>query len=82
MKMATKAGVINIPSKFESVAAHTAAATFPPAIDVNAIEDWTVDGNNVKYSNPAANAGSSPGIRISINPKIGNKTKVTVKVEK
>ncbi|MNC65507.1 hypothetical protein D3C75_1158050 [compost metagenome] len=42
--MLTKIGVINIPIRFENEALHTAAATFPFATEVNAIDDCTVDG--------------------------------------
>ena len=68
---------MNIPNKFDKVAAHTAAGTFPLAIEVNAIEDCTVDGSKVKYNVPATNAGSRPGIRINNSPKIGNNANVT-----
>src|SRR3546814_10716351 len=37
-------GLMKTPRKFDSDAAHNAAATLPPAIDVNAIDDCTVDG--------------------------------------
>jgi hypothetical protein len=37
-------GVRKTPRTFEAEALHTAAATFPPAIDVKVIDDWIVDG--------------------------------------
>lgn len=73
-------GVINIPKIFDKLAAQTAAETFPLAIDVKAIEDCTVDGNNVRYSTPVVNAGSSAGSLIRTSPSNGNKAKVTVRV--
>ena len=48
------AGVRPIATRFENEAAQTAAATFPPAIDVNAIDDWTVEGSNDRNSTPTA----------------------------
>ena len=39
INMATSIGVIKTPTRFERVAAQTAAATFPLANDVKAIDD-------------------------------------------
>ena len=38
-------GVSSMPSRLDAVAAHKAAGTLPRAIEVNAIEDWTVEGS-------------------------------------
>lgn len=73
-------GVMNIPRIFDRVAAQTAAETFPLAIDVKAIDDCTVDGNNVRYRTPAVNAGSSDGSLIKTRPSNGNKANVTDRV--
>jgi hypothetical protein len=35
---------MKIPSRLEAEAEHTAAATLPPAREVNAMADWTVAG--------------------------------------
>ena len=72
---ATSAGVRTMPGKLEKDAPHTAAATLPRAIAVKATDDWTVDGNSVRNSIPAA---SGPGkARDRSRPTNGN----TIKVE-
>ena len=38
--------------RLEAEALHTAAATLPPAIAVNAIELWTVEGSSARNSSP------------------------------
>ncbi|SHX00483.1 Uncharacterised protein [Mycobacteroides abscessus subsp. abscessus] len=48
----TNTGVMKTPNIFETDALTTAAATLPRAIDVNAIEDCTVEGNRHRYSTP------------------------------
>ncbi|SLJ38650.1 Uncharacterised protein [Mycobacteroides abscessus subsp. abscessus] len=48
----TNTGVMKTPNMFETDALTTAAATLPRAIDVNAIEDCTVEGNRHRYSTP------------------------------
>src|SRR3546814_10826205 len=45
-------GLMKTPRKFDSDAAHNAAATLPPAIDVNAIDDCTVDGIKQRSTTP------------------------------
>jgi hypothetical protein len=50
--VAAKRGVITMPRRFEKEALHIAAATLPLAIDVKAMEDWTVDGRKHRNSNP------------------------------
>jgi hypothetical protein len=42
-----------MPSKLDADALHTAAGTLPLAMDVNAIDDWTVDGNVQRKRTPA-----------------------------
>ena len=44
MKKLMRSGVRKTPSTFEADALHTAAATFPFAIEVNVMEDWIVEG--------------------------------------
>src|SRR3546814_19154695 len=46
-------GLMKTPRKFDSDAAHNAAATLPPAIDVNAIDECTVDGIKQRSTTPA-----------------------------
>ena len=71
-------GVSRMPSRLEAVAAHSAAATLPRAIEVNAIEDCTVDGSTHSISTPAHSAGvSSPGaIARAVSPSAGNSRNV------
>ena len=67
-----------MPSRLDAVAAHSAAATLPRAIEVNAIEDCTVDGSTHSISSPAHSGGvSSPGaIARAVSPSTGNTRKV------
>ena len=37
-----------MPMRFDADALHTAAGTLPPAIEVKAIEDCTVEGNRLR----------------------------------
>ena len=69
-------GVSSIPSRLDAVAAHSAAAP-PRAIEVNAIEDCTVDGTAHSNSSPAHSGGvSSPGaIARAASPSTGNARK-------
>ena len=48
----TSTGVTKMPSMFDAEALTTAAATLPRAIEVNAMEDCTVDGSRHRYSTP------------------------------
>jgi hypothetical protein len=41
-----------MPARLEKVAAQTAAATLPRAIEVKAIDDCTVDGSRQRNSTP------------------------------
>ena len=41
-----------VADKEKIVAAHRAADTFPRAIDVKAIDDWTVEGSTDRRINP------------------------------
>src|SRR5258708_32017333 len=74
----TSGGVTTIPIRLENDALHIAAATFPFAMDVNAIEDCTVDGRQHKNITPAYKAGvnnSGTNTRES-KPSNGKNTKV------
>ncbi|MGW0655632.1 hypothetical protein ACWD4T_43905, partial [Streptomyces umbrinus] len=44
--------VSTMPTREEKEPAQIAAGTFPRAIEVKAIEDWTVDGTRVRKSRP------------------------------
>ena len=44
----TRSGVKNIPKMFEAEAETIAAGILPPAMDVKAIDDWTVEGKTHK----------------------------------
>ena len=48
----TSKGVRNMPKMLEAEAEQMAAGTLPPAIEVNAIEDWTVDGRTQRNRMP------------------------------
>ena len=51
-----------MPSRLDAVAAHSAAGTLPRAIEVNAIDDWTVEGSTHSRISPVHSGGvSSPG---------------------
>ncbi len=71
-------GVSRMPNRLDAVAAHSAAATLPRAIEVKAIEDCTVDGSTHSISTPAHSGGvSSPGaIARAVSPSAGNTRKV------
>jgi hypothetical protein len=45
-------GVRNIPRRLDAEALHSAAATFPPAIDVKATEACTVEGKVQRNRRP------------------------------
>ena len=67
-----------MPSRLDAVAAHSAAATLPRAIEVKAIEDCTVDGSRHSISSPAHSGGvSNSGATARIvSPIAGNSRKV------
>ena len=71
-------GVSRMPTRLDAVAAQSAPATLPRAIEVNAIEDCTVDGSTHSTSSPAHSAGvSSPGaIARAASPSAGNNRNV------
>ncbi|MNC68230.1 hypothetical protein D3C75_1188020 [compost metagenome] len=50
--MPTNSGDRKIPSRLDAEAAHTAAATLPPAREVNAMADCTVAGKIHRYKKP------------------------------
>src|SRR5580698_2254285 len=70
----TIAGVMKMPSKLDADAAQTAAGTFPRPMEVNAMEDWTVDGSVQRNRTPIYSVGVTSGVRIglSANPSNGN----------
>src|SRR6201996_1087366 len=74
----TSNGVSAIPTMFDSDALPGAAETFPRAIEVNAIEDCTVDGTRHRNSSPLyrsrfSSHGTSPR---AASPSSGKTTKV------
>src|SRR6185312_15405656 len=71
-------GVMKMPSRLDAEAAHTAAETFPRAIEVNAIDDCTVDGRVHRNSTPRYRLGVTSGASSGRNaqPISGNSTKV------
>ena len=73
-----------MPTMLEMDAAQTAPATLPPAIDVNAIDDCTVEGNKVINNMPLASIGSPSCVRFIAcdkpNPNSGNSAKVIASV--
>lgn len=74
----TSSGVMKMPSRLDADAAHTAADTLPCAIEVNAIEDCTVDGNVHRKRMPSASCVPTMPVtsdRVSV-PSSGNSTKV------
>src|SRR6478736_3396642 len=78
----TSAGVTTMPIRLENDALHIAAATFPFAMDVNAIEDCTVDGRQHKNITPAYKSGvntSGTNTRES-KPSNGKNTKVNARM--
>src|SRR3546814_18510945 len=66
------------PRKFDSDAAHNAAATLPPAIDVHAIDDCTVDGIKQRSTTPTMRAdGRAPERKWEIpTPTTGKRANV------
>src|SRR3546814_8688206 len=71
-------GLMKTPRKFDSDAAHNAAATLPPAIDVNAIDDCTVDGIKQRSTTPTMRGdGRAPERKWEIpTPRTGNSANV------
>src|SRR5271163_5254553 len=70
-----------MPTRLDAEALHKAAATLPPAIEVNAIEDCTVDGRvhrNIRPSTIGAGNSAEAAGR-SARPKSGKSTKVAAK---
>ncbi len=65
----TRAGVRNTPRMFEADAETTAPATLPLAIEVNAIEDCTVEGTRDRYSRPACRPGFSQPVVAATMPR-------------
>ena len=48
-----------MPTRLDAEALHRAAATLPPAIEVNAIEDCTVEGRVHRKSRPSTIGGAN-----------------------
>jgi hypothetical protein len=71
-----------MPTSVEAEALHKAAAMLPPAIEVNAIEDCTVEGRAHRNIRPTtiggANRAEASGL--SARPASGNRTKVAAKI--
>src|SRR5215470_5103121 len=67
-----------MPRMLDSEAAHRAAATLPPAIEVKTTEACTVDGKVQRKTKPAYRDGAStvPDNGYIASPSIGNATKV------
>ena len=74
-------GVMKTPSMLDRDAVQTAAATFPRAIDVNAIDDCTVDGRMVRNRKPIFTLGliSISGRQLTARPSSGKRTNVLVR---
>ena len=54
---ATSSGVTITPSRFDRLALVRAPATLPPAMEVKAMDDCTVDGSRHRYSIPVSRSG-------------------------
>ena len=71
-----------MPTRLDAEALHKAAATLPPAIEVNAIEDCTVEGRVHRNSKPSTIGGANKAEASgrSARPASGNRTKVVAKI--
>ena len=71
-------GVSAMPRMFDNEADTTAAGTLPCAIDVNAMDDCTVDGRQQMNNTPSASEGPSVAYAsgASSSPSTGNSTYV------
>ena len=80
IKRPASSGVMKTPSILDSEAVQTAAATFPLAMDVKAIDDWTVEGNMVRNRKPILTVGLTMefGSVLTSRPRAGNKPKVLI----
>lgn len=67
-----------MPARLDSDALQIAAATLPRAIEVNAIEDCTVEGSTARNRTPAASCPGSTddGSSVTARPSSGNSTNV------
>ncbi len=67
-----------MPKRLDAVAAQSAAGTLPRAIEVKAIEDWTVEGSAQSRIIPVQSGGvSSPGnSALAPRPNAGNSMNV------
>ncbi|GAA2252786.1 hypothetical protein GCM10010430_40670 [Kitasatospora cystarginea] len=65
---------VSMPSRLAEVAAQIATATLPCAIEVKAMDDWTVEDSRVGYSTPVAGRGGSTlsGSGRAASPSSGN----------
>src|SRR3546814_943622 len=72
----TSSGVSTMPSRFDIEALTTAAETLPPAIEVNAIDDCTVDGSVHTNRRPRYSSGVSTACPsgCSASPSSGNRS--------
>src|SRR5690606_36015463 len=74
----TSNGVRNMPKMFDADADTIAAETLPPAIEVKAMDDWTVEGRTQRKRMPVKKADcDSPGTdHPAARPRIGNRMNV------
>src|SRR5579872_366455 len=79
-----KTGASTMPTRLDAVAEQMAAAMFPPAIDVRAIEDCTVDGRAQRNRTPTqSECGSAFGNKaIKHKPMTGNSANVVEAIRK
>ena len=70
-----------MPIILEKDALHTAPATLPPATEVNAIEDCTVDGKKHKNKKPKYSASPKSGCKIGFDSKPNNGNAINVKAK-
>ena len=78
MSSTTRSGVSTTPRMLDSDALTIAAGTLPLAIEVNAMEDCTVDGTRHRNSTPVYRPGvNTDGTRArAAKPRMGKKTNV------
>ncbi|MNQ98724.1 hypothetical protein D3C85_1144290 [compost metagenome] len=79
---ATSSGVSTVPSRLDAVAAQMAPGTLPRAMDVNAIDDCTVDDKVQTNSTPSHSDGvkRSGNSARSASPSTGNRMKVQARI--
>src|SRR3546814_17986173 len=82
MTRPARSGVRNTPSRLDADALQTAAETLPRAMEVKAIEDWTVEGRQHKNRMPRYSSGVMSGAisGTAITPQTGKRMKVAEKM--